>query len=165
MKRTYEIPRMVRGSGLAVATILIATFMAVAPASAQYKPTGNDGITTSPKVRAQLDERKARTTLVSAPAMACAKCKDAWVAKSDTHSKGAGARSLIGQNTKLVVRHLCEACGAEIATAGAGKAKYAVVAHTCNGCGSANLACCGPKAAGDVATKGMEQPVQVAPLK
>jgi hypothetical protein len=149
-----------------MATFLVATFAAVAPASAQYRSTG-DGIAASPKVRAQMNERKASTAVVSTKAavMACPKCKDAWVAQADTSSKGSGARTLVGQTNKLVARHLCDGCGADMSTAGAGKAKYVVAAHKCTGCGAENLACCAPKGSNDVATKGMEEKIQVAPLK
>ena len=167
MKTMNEITRMFQTSGLAVATTLIATFIAVTPAKAQYKPTGDDGITASPKVRAQLDERRAKTTLTFAvaPSMACPKCKDAWVAKTDTNSKGAGARTLTGQTTKLIAQHLCEGCGTDWATKGTGKATVVVASHKCSGCGAENLACCSTKGTGNVATKGMEKKIEVAPLK
>ena len=51
---------MVRGSRLALAAIFIAAFMVVAPVSAHYRTTGDDVITASPKVLAQLDERRAK---------------------------------------------------------------------------------------------------------
>lgn len=167
MKTVNEITRMVRGSGLALGTILIAAFTAVAPANAQYKPTGDDGITASPKVRAMLDERRARTTPVSAtvPSMACPKCKDTWVAQADTNSKGLGARTLMGNTTKLVAQHLCGGCGVDWAIVGTGKAKHAVATHKCSSCGSENLACCSTKGSSDVATKGMGQKFQIAPVK
>ena len=57
---------MVRGSRLALAAIFIAAFMAVAPARAHYRTTGDDVITASPKVRAQLDELRAKAISVSA---------------------------------------------------------------------------------------------------
>ncbi len=41
------------------ATVLAATFSLANNASAQYKPTGDDGITASPKVRQMLNERAA----------------------------------------------------------------------------------------------------------
>ena len=97
--------------------------------------------------------------------MACAKCKDAWVAHTDTSSKGAGARTLMGQTTKSVVQHLCGACGTEWTAAGDGKAKLAVATHKCSSCGAENLACCSAKGASDVATKGMGEKFQVAPIK
>jgi hypothetical protein len=167
MKTLNEITRIVRGSGAALATVLITAFMAAAPANAQYKPTGDDGVTASPRLRAQLDERKTTTTPVSTtvPSMACAKCKDAWVAQAETSSKGSGARTLMGQTTKSVMQHLCGGCGTEWSTAGNGKAKLAVANHKCSSCGAENLACCSPKGASDVATKGMGEKFQVAPIK
>jgi hypothetical protein len=167
MKTINEIARMVRSSRLGLATVLIGVFATVTTANAQYKPTGYDGITASPRLRAQLDERKTTTTADSAtvPSMACARCKDAWFAKADTSPKGAGARTLMGQTTKSVVQHLCGGCGSEWTTAGSGKAKLAVATHKCSSCGAENLACCAPKGASDVATKGMGEKFQVAPIK
>lgn len=168
MRTVNKITRTVRGSGLGLAAILIATFIAVVPANAQYRPTGDDGITASPKVRAQLNERRATATPVAATTatMACPKCKDTWVAQADTNSKGLGARTLMGKTTKLVAQHLCAGCSTDLATAGAGKAKHTVATHKCSGCGAENLACCSAKGANAaVATKGMEKQVQIAPLK
>ena len=48
------------------ATVLAATFSLARNASAQYKPTGDDGITASPKVRQMLNERAAATRVASA---------------------------------------------------------------------------------------------------
>ncbi len=153
--------------------IMIAVLASVAlsliagTAQAQYKPTGDDGITASPKVRAQLNERRAQTIPVSvaAPSMACPKCKDAWVAQADTNSKGLGARTLMGQTTKLVAHHQCGGCSTDWAVVGTGKAKQSTGNHKCSSCGAENLACCSVKGAGDVATKGMEKKIEVAPLK
>jgi hypothetical protein len=66
MKSVNEISRMAPSPRLALGTILIVLFAAVAPVNAQYKPTGDDGITASPKVRVMLEDRKARTTFASA---------------------------------------------------------------------------------------------------
>lgn len=168
MKTLNKITRRVQGSGLALAAILIATVISVVPANAQYNPTGDDGITASPKVRAQLNERKAKATPVAATeiSMACAKCKDTWVAQADTNSKGLGARTLMGQTTRFVSQHLCVGCSTDLAAAGTGKAKHTVATHKCSSCGAENLACCSAKAAGAaVATKGMEKQVEIAPLK
>ncbi len=168
MNTVNEISRMVRGSGLGLASILLAAFMTTWSASAQYKPTGDDGITASPKVRAQLDGRRVSATSVSTastPAMACPKCTDGWVAVSDASQKGLGARTLMGQTTRLVAKHLCNGCGTDWNVAGAGKAKQAVASHKCTGCGAENLACCSGKSFGALATKGMDQQIQVAPLK
>lgn len=167
MKTMNGITRMVQGSGFALAATLFASFMAVAPANAQYKPTGDDGITASPKLRAQLDERRGRAISVSATevSMACSKCKDTWIAQADTNSRGLGARTLMGQTTMRVAQHLCEGCGTEWATKGTGKATVTVASHKCSGCGAENLACCSTKGAANLATKGMEKKIEVAPLK
>jgi hypothetical protein len=71
----------------------------------------------------------------------------------------------MGQTTKSVVQHLCGGCGTEWTTAGNGKAKFAVATHKCSSCGAENLACCAPKGVNDVATKGMGEKFQVAPIK
>jgi hypothetical protein len=167
MKTVNDITKIARGSALAFASFLVVAFMATGSANAQYKPTGDDGITASPRLRAQLNERKASATLAttSTAAMACAKCQDGWVAVRDTNGKGLGARTLIGQTTKLVVKHLCDGCGTDWNVAGNGKAKQAVASHNCTGCGAENLACCSGKGSGAVATKGMDQKIQIAPLK
>ena len=59
----------------------IAMFAFTSSVLAQYKPTGDDGITASPKARALLDERKARlnTAVAAVASMPCPKCKDVWV--------------------------------------------------------------------------------------
>jgi hypothetical protein len=145
----------------------LALALVASSAQAQYKPTGGDRITASPKVRAMLDERRARTTPVSTaePTMACPKCKDIWVAQTDRNPKGSGVRTLMGQTTKRVAQHFCNGCGVDWALAGTGKAKHAVATHKCSGCGSENLACCSTKGTGNVATEGMEKKFQVAPVK
>jgi hypothetical protein len=152
----------------ALATALITVMVGTATsANAQYKATGDDGITASPKVRAQLDERNARS-VTAKPAlqtMSCPKCKDAWVATADTNPKGLGARTLMGSPTKLVAQHLCPGCGADMSVAGTGKAKHMVTSHKCSSCGAEELACCSPKGSGAVATKGMGPKFKVAPVK
>jgi hypothetical protein len=163
MKTANELTRMFRGSGLGLAVIVVATFTA----NAQYKATGGDGIAASPRLRQQLNDRAAQSTFIVAvaPAMSCPKCTDAWVAQADTSPKGSGARTLTGQTTKLVAKHLCEGCGAEWSVAGTGKGTKTVAAHKCSSCGAENLACCGAKGAGDAATKGMTQKPEIAPVK
>jgi hypothetical protein len=44
---------------LVIAVLAIAAFAPALPTMAQYKPTGGDGITCSPKVRQMLDDRHA----------------------------------------------------------------------------------------------------------
>jgi hypothetical protein len=165
MKTMNEITRMFRGSRLALAAILIASVGAAASANAQYKFTG-DGIAASPKLRQQINERIARSTpaVAPVPTMACAKCKDTWMAQKD-NSKGLGARTLMGQTTKLVPTHLCAGCGTDWSVAGTGKGSHAVATHKCSSCGSENFACCSGKSTGNLATKGMGTSVEVAPLK
>ena len=167
MKTTKHITRFIRSSGLALATVLIAGLTSVSTANAQYKPTGEDGITASPKLRQQLDERRARSApdVAPAPTMACPKCKESWVEQANTDPKGSGVRALTGKTTKLVAKHLCNGCGVDWSNAGIGKGKHAVVSHKCSGCGAEDLACCSPKGSATVATRGMGQPVQIAPLK
>jgi hypothetical protein len=158
---------MFRGSRLALAVVLIATVAGTASANAQYKPTGDDGIAASPKVRQQLNERSARFAPVVAvqPTMACPKCKDTWIKQANTDPKGSGVRALTGKTTKLVAQHLCGGCGTDWSVAGTGKARQHVASHKCTACGAENLACCSPKGSSTVATRGMQQPIQVAPLK
>jgi hypothetical protein len=161
-KDMKTVTRIVRGSGLALA--LITAFMMTGTASGQNRPTG-DGITASPRLRAQLDERRASATpvLMTTATMACAKCTDGWVTVSDSTVKG--VQVLLGQTTRRVAKHLCDGCGAEWNMAGTGKAKQVVASHKCTGCGAENPACCSGKGSGAVATKGMDQKIQIAPLK
>ena len=168
MKTSNHITRIIRSCCFSCASLLIAGLvMSATSANAQYKPTGDDGITASPRLRAQLNERAARpANLVAAePAMACAKCKDAWVTQADNSPKGLGARTLMGAPGKLVASHLCLGCGADMAVTGTGKAKQTVASHKCSSCGAADLACCSTKGSGAVATKGMEQNFKIAPVK
>jgi hypothetical protein len=166
MKTANEMTRMFRGSRLALVAILIATVAAAASANAQYKPTGDDGITASPKLRQQLTERSSMPApaVAAMPSMSCSKCRDAWVTLTDTTSKGAGARALVGQATTRVAKHLCDGCATDWSQAGSGKGTHTVAAHKCTGCGAENLACCAPKGSSTVATKGMEK-FEVAPVK
>jgi hypothetical protein len=163
MKSINHFAKTVCTSSAAVLTV---AFLALASqANAQYKPTGDDGITASPRVRAQLQERAMPAVKDASAVMACPKCKDALVAVTDTNSKGAGARTLVGANTKVIAKHLCEGCGAAWSLTGTGKAKQLTASHSCSGCGADNLACCSAPGTGNVATKGMDRKIQIAPLK
>jgi len=153
---------------------LIATLAGIAllsfagPAQAQYRPTGSDGITASPKVRAQLVERRA--TVNTAPAVAasmlCPKCKDAWVSQVDPTPKGAKVLLSQGRPTNKVAKHLCGGCETTISVVGLSKAdRHNVATHTCSGCVAATLACCSTKDSGAGATTGMEKQIEIAPLK
>jgi hypothetical protein len=166
MKIPIQLTQIVQGCGLAVATVVMAGLTTVSQANAQSLG-GDDGIAASPKLRAQLNERQAGMNVASpaVPSMACPKCKDVWVEQTDKDSRGfSGARALTGQTTRLVAQHLCDGCSTEWSIAGTGRAKHSVATHKCTGCGAENLVCCGQKG-GNIATKGMEQQPQVAPLK
>src|SRR5204863_1457130 len=128
------------------------------PAPAQYRPTGDDGITASPKVRAQLVERRATvsTSPAVAASMLCPKCKDAWVNQVDPTPKGAKVLLSQGRPTNKVARHLCGGCETTISVVGLSKAtRHDVATHSCSSCGAVTLACCSTKGAAAVATKGM----------
>ncbi len=158
--KTKDITRMIQGPSLAFASVLVAAFMAVLPANAQ-------DIAASPRVRAQMAERQATVAPVvsETSSMACPKCIEAWVAQVDTNPRGMGARTLMGQTTRLVVRHLCEGCGTQWTTAGTSKGLHAVASHKCTSCGADSLACCGSSAGSRAATQGMEKKPEIAPIK
>ena len=140
----------------------IALFALASSVLAQYRPTGPDGITASPKVRHFLNEyersHSSRPALQVAR-MPCAKCKDEATQRVDWSARGAH------KPTFLVVTHLCKGCGTKWTITGAGKGKEAVAIHTCTGCGSKTLACCNAEAGSAVATEGMRKTFDVAPLK
>ena len=166
--KTNQITHRVRRLTLALAVSLSA-FALASPARGQfYKPTGDDGITASPKVRAQLNERKARiaTPAPAVATMACPKCKDQYVTVPVKGAKGGQILMAGGIPTQKIAKHLCPGCDTTISVAGVGKAKHDVAIHKCDSCGSENLACCSTSGAGNVATKGMEKKsVQIAPIK
>ena len=141
----------------------IALFSLADPVQAQYKPTGDDGITASPKLRQFLDEHKGSVGSASVtseiPQMACPKCKDKVTKKVDYTVRGAN------KPTVTVVTHLCEGCGTDWKVVGHGKAKQSIATHKCTGCGAEDLACCNTTKGSTVATKGMEKDIKVAPLK
>jgi len=99
--------------------------------------------------------------------MSCANCQDVLTNVPDITSRGLGARALLarGVPTKTVVVHLCKKCGTDWKVVGVGKAKQMVATHKCTSCGSESIACCNTAKGDDVATKGMEQQLNVAPLK
>jgi hypothetical protein len=125
-----------------VAVITVAFLVIAGQANAQYTPTGNDGITASPRVRAQLQEKAVTSANAPTPIMACSKCKDALVSVTDKNTKGVGARTLVGKNTKVIAKHLCATCATAWSLAGTGKAKQLTASHSCGGCGADQLACC-----------------------
>ena len=124
----------------------IALIAVANPVQAQYKPTGDDGITASPKVRAQLSElsAKAKTSLVEVGSMACPKCKDEWVILPNKQAKPAQFLLSRGVPIQRVARHRCASCDTTITVEGLSKAiRHNVVTHQCNSCGAHTLACCG----------------------
>jgi hypothetical protein len=131
----------------------------------QYKPTGDDGIAASPKMRQQIEAYRRNHAPAPAPAevasMPCAKCKDKVTQKVDYTARG--------QNKPIITvsTHLCPGCGTDWKTVGVGKAKQSVAAHKCTDCRSENLACCNITKGGEVASKGMEKAknLEIAPLK
>jgi hypothetical protein len=148
----------------------IAMFAFASPVLAQYKGTGDDGITASPKFRQFLDEYNrnhspAPPPVAEAAKMPCAKCVDVVAIVPDVTSRGLGARALTshGTPTKTVTSHLCTGCGTDWKFVGMGKTRHGFATHTCSACGSENLACCSTNS--EVATKGMEMKAKVAPIK
>src|SRR6266853_786774 len=135
----------------------IALLAVTNPVKAQYKPTGDDGVTASPKVRAQLTElsAKAKTPLVAAGSMACPKCTDEWVTLPNKQAKPAQFLLSRGVPTQKIARHLCASCDTTITVEGLSKAtRHNMVTHQCNSCGALTFACCVTIKGGDVATKG-----------
>lgn len=163
--------RIIRAARLTGLTVAVAMLASVAAVQAQYKATGDDGITASPKARQFIDEYKRNHSPAPVPAeiprMACPKCKNATVTVRDTEPKGLGAKTLVAGEvpTKVVTTHGCNGCWTDWNAVGHGKAKVSVASHKCTGCGEVNLACCAPKKGSDLATKGMEKKFEVAPLK
>src|SRR6266446_7930268 len=138
----------------------VALFAVTSSAQAQYKPTGDDGIAASPKVRYQLNDRNAGINIGPAvvPAMACPMCKDVWVILPDRHAKGAQVLVSGGVPTQTIARHLCAGCETTVTTEGLSKqTRHDVVTHKCTGCGAEILSCCRAKNGSRVATKGMEK--------
>lgn len=147
----------------------VALFSLAGSVQAQYKPTGDDGITASPKHRERLDEynrnHRPAPAPVEIPKMACPKCTDKVTSRIDYTSRGAN------KPTIRVVTHQCEGCTTDWKVVGHGKAKQSIATHKCTGCGSENLACCNTTKGSTVATKGMEKKnlkdlnFEVAPVK
>jgi hypothetical protein len=156
-----RINRLARLTGITIAIVLLTGI--TGSVQAQYKATGDDGITASPKGRQFLDGYKRNHTPAVAPAevpqMACPKCKDKVAKKIDWTARGAN------KPTVLVTTHLCDGCGTDWNVTGHGKAKVSVATHKCTSCGTESLACCNTSKTSTVATKGMEKKFEVAPLK
>lgn len=131
----------------------IAMLSFVGSVSAQYKATGDDGITASPKVRQMLNERIAGTEVKTlkhggTTAMACAKCKSVPF-RNVTTEKGRIKNVTVGE------KHVCPGCTTTIEVAGVGKGKHDVVKHVCTTPGDASTLCCATKPG--IPTKGMEK--------
>lgn len=143
----------------------IALSMFASSAFAQYKATGDDGITASPKARQFLDEYNRNHSPAPAPAevaqMPCPKCNDQVTQQVDETARGAN------KPIKTISTHLCDGCGTDWKVYGVGRTKHFVAIHKCTSCGSENFACCNTTKGSTVATKGMEKAknVEVAPLK
>lgn len=147
----------------------LALFSFAGSVQAQYKPTGDDGITASPRLRQQLDDwhrnHSPAPTPAEIPQMACPKCKDKVTSRIDYSARGAN------KPTIRVVTHLCDGCGTDWKIVGVGKAKQSVATHKCTSCGAENLACCNTTKSSTVATKGMGKKnlkdlnFEVAPVK
>lgn len=141
----------------------VALFSLAGSAQAQYKATGDDGITASPKHRQFLDDYKKNHSPAPAPAeiakMPCPKCTDKVTTRVDYSARGAN------KPTIRVVTHQCPGCRTDWAVTGHGKAKQSVATHKCTSCGAETLTCCNTTKGSTVATKGMEKNITVAPLK
>jgi hypothetical protein len=124
-------------------TTVLAALVVTTAANAQYKPVGDDGITASPKVRQQLDERRASQRAnnpAPAPAMACPKCVDLVTTERDPMAKP--GQVLASTAGKQVARHACTACSTTFTVVGQGKAKHTVAAHKCGAEARTNANCC-----------------------
>jgi hypothetical protein len=123
---------------LMIATLAASAVLSfVLPANAQFKATGDDGITASPKVRAQLNGRAEKAVSVKTSAtMACAVCKDEYVKRTDWTVKGAT------KPTVITSKHLCSGCETSIALTGTGKAKENVLTHKCSFGDATKAKCC-----------------------
>ena len=141
----------------------VALFSLAGSAQAQYKATGDDGITASPKHQQFLDEYKKNHSPAPAPAeiaqMPCPKCKDKVTTRVDYTARGANKPVI------RVVTHRCPGCGTDWIVTGHGKAKQSVATHKCTSCGAETVACCNTTKGSTVATKGMEKDITIAPLK
>jgi hypothetical protein len=114
---------------ITIMATLLAGLALVVQTNAQSQLAGNDGIAASPKVRAQIDERKAQFNIAAAAATAlhkCANCTDTLVSVVDKGTKG--PNHLITKAS----RHNCAACDTKIVSAGTGKAAKDVAIHRCN---------------------------------
>ena len=137
----------------ALAGIALCSF--AGPVQAQYKATGEDGITASPKQRQYLNEIKTQKEAEALKpgdtiAMVCAKCKSVMV-HNVTTEKGHIKVMTVGE------KHLCPGCNTYIKVAGEGKrGPKDELKHVCEKCGADSVFCCATKP-GSGATQGMEK--------
>jgi hypothetical protein len=108
-------------------------FSAAGTVNAQYRATGADGITASPKARELMSASKAAASSATAT-MACPTCKDSVTTRTDWTARGAN------KPTVTIVKHLCEGCATSTTTTGHGKAAKTSVEHSCTS--GANSSCC-----------------------
>lgn len=157
--KAIRINRMARLAGITVALALFAGVMNV---SAQNGAKG--GATKLLQLSGRSIQPKDEVS--DYKPMSCGKCKNEVVQVRDTDSKG-GARALLtgAPLTKSVSRHGCDGCGVSWTVTGHGKAKTSVASHKCTSCGAETLACCNTRKSADLATKGMEKKIEIAPLK
>ncbi len=91
--------------------------------------------------------------------MSCGMCKSDWTTRAEVTTKGTAPV------TALVEKHLCSGCATKIETVGHGKAKLDVATHKCTSCGAELASCCSTSTSGVAATKGMDKPFEIAPVK
>ncbi|MBC8095503.1 MAG: hypothetical protein H7Y43_06805 [Akkermansiaceae bacterium] len=120
---------------IALAGITLLTFTGAL--QAQYNGTGAYGLTVSPKQQQFINEAKRQPAAVAAtPKMACSKCKDQLVTRTDATARGAV------KTTVKYAKHLCQDCKTSIKTLGIGKAATSVAVHTCGVGDIGKAACC-----------------------
>jgi hypothetical protein len=120
-----------------------AAFSFATATQAQYRATGGDGITASPKLREILDNRAVTPPVAAVKApMACALCKDEFVTRTDTTARGAI------KPTVTVAKHLCNSCETRTVVKGQGKAQTTSSTQSCRAGETAGPACCAPRTAG-----------------
>ena len=112
----------------------------VGAAHAQYKATGADGITASPKLRETINSRTAVSVRPTVPVKhLCSMCKDEYTARVEQTAKGMIKPSV------LVEKHLCTGCETKTSKDGQGKVSREVVMHQCVSGDIKNTTCCAPK--------------------
>ena len=152
--KTNRINTLARLSGL---TIALSLFAGAAILNAEEVQTGRGGATKLLGLSGRLVTPTAEVT--SPTAMACAKCKDEYVTRTDWTARG------VNKPTLTATRHLCESCGNDWVVSGHGKGKTTTAVHKCTSCGAESMTCCSTSKSGVAATPGMEKKFEVAPVK